>query len=549
MGHSLNKDELRIHLKNKVTIDDFIFLYVIGKGTYGKIWKVKHKLSDQYYALKQMTKVKIIEESSEMSTLKSRVFLAQMKSPFIVKMFLSFQNKFNLFLMMELLSGGDLQYHYLNYTFLFKEVELKFLLSNIILGLKYIHSKNIVHRNIKPENIIFDSQGYLKITGFSNSSYINKIDIKNDKGTPAYMSLERLQGEKQDFSIDYYSLGVIAYELIMRKLPYDENNREKIIKLMKNNIIDLKKEKSLKEKYSDDCLDFINKLLLKNPEEILGNKNEEKDIKNHKFFIDWNWDLIQKRKFYSPMLDVIRYSKLNHGNVQELFDYDYCNKNDDIRNTKIDKYIYIINKNNYTKYFRFYDIICEENIMKEFYQVKKRINDENKKLKRNLSLKELNNYQGIDNYKYNFPYINNSPMDIYHHNQLKNYYEQKLFRYKKRLNKLKKSINLNNSKNKFGNGIFSNLDKTYESIYFPMMNINNNPFMKKIVRKFIDKMSEDRNNFFIKIKNKSHSKKKGKFKFDLNHYSIDQENEGFKYNYYNSPLHIQSFYPNINKDS
>ena len=572
----LTKEILRMHLQKKITIDDFIFLYVIGRGNFGKIWKVKHKLTGRYYALKQMTKVKIIAENSEMSILRERVFLAQMKSPFVIKMFLSFTNKYNLFLLMELLSGGDLRYHLLNYTFTFNEMQIKFIISNIILGLEYIHSRGIVHRDLKPENLMFDELGYIKITDFGVSCYKDEINTQDDSGTPAYTAPETLKMEKQDFSVDYYSLGVIAYEFVKRKLPYDSEDRAKIKKMMKKDIIDLKKDESLKNKYTEICLDFITKLLNKNPEERLGSKYGEKEIKHHMFFTDLNWDLIQKKKYNSPIYQIIRYSKLRHGNTQELFDYDYCGQSDDLPASKAELYAKIIGQNEYSQYFKYFKIICEENIIRDFNEHRKEIIKANKKLIRSRSTKEIEPdilKQNINNF--NLPFINNNPIELLlqiRENKLKNYYEEKLFKYRNRLNKLKKLLNektlsqlknsnqiSNNNKKDFPkvNSVdqISTLDKTTESTYLPMINRNkNSSFMNKITTKYDDYVDKiyDTNKFLMKNKDYDYnfSDKIDDFDFNLdsfNSFSINPDSELSKFKYYNTPYE-KSFYRNIDYD-
>ena len=158
-----------------MTIDDFEFMYVIGKGGYGKVWKVKDKITRKYFALKQMTKARILEEKSEISVLNERYILAKMHSPFVINLLYSFQNQNNLFLVMALLTGGDLRYHLLNYKFFFTETQLEFLMTNLILAIEYIHKKKIVHRDLKPENIIFNTQGYLKVTDFGISVELKKL--------------------------------------------------------------------------------------------------------------------------------------------------------------------------------------------------------------------------------------------------------------------------------------------------------------------------------------------------------------------------------------
>ena len=116
-----------------------------------------------------MTKARIIDKGLETIILKERNTLAKFDSPFVISLLCSFQDKNNLFFLLELLSGGDLQYHLMHYNYYFTESQLKFFLTNVILGLEYIHRKGIVHCNISPENIMFDSRGFAKIIGFGDS--------------------------------------------------------------------------------------------------------------------------------------------------------------------------------------------------------------------------------------------------------------------------------------------------------------------------------------------------------------------------------------------
>ena len=576
----LTKKILRKHLQKKITIDDFIFLYVIGRGSYGKVWKVKHKSTGRYYALKQMTKAKIIAENSEISVLRERVFLAQMKSPFVIKMFLAFENKYNLFLLMELLSGGDLRYHLINYTFSFNEKQLKFMLSNIILGLEYIHSRGIVHRDLKPENLMFDELGYIKITDFGISCYKDKLNTNDDSGTPAYTAPETLKMEKQDYSVDYYSLGVISYELIKRKLPYDSEDRIKITKMMKDDTIDLNKDESLKNKYTTICLDFITKLLNKNPEERLGGKYGEKEIKHHMFFSGLNWDLIQKRKYNSPIYQILRCSKLKHGNTKELFDYNYCSQSDELPASQANLYAKIINQKDYSKYFKYFRIICEENIIRDFNERRIEINNINKNLRRSRSTKEMepeiNKQNSFNNF--NLPFINNNnPLELLiqiRENKLKNYYEEKIFKYRNRLNKLKKLINeknlselknsnpnqiLNNNKTQFQNinsvDSIQNFDKITQSTYLPIINGNKkNSFMNKIMKKSVDyddfyDKNDDINKLLMKNKDYDYnfSDKIDDYDSNLDSLSIDPDSELSKFKYFNNPYE-NSFYRDLDYD-
>ena len=545
---------------------------------------MKDKITGRFYALKQMNKAKIIMECSETSVLNERIFLAKMHSPFIVSLLCSFQNQLNLFLVMELLTGGDLRYHFLNYAFFFTERQLKFLLANMILGIEYIHSKGVVHRDIKPENIIFNSKGYLKITDFGISCYKEKLDKKDDSGTPAYMAPETIKGKKQDYSVDFYSLGVVGYEVMKGIVPYDSNDREEIKKMMKNDEIHLTKKDKLKTTYSEFCLDFINRLLEKDPEERLGYNGGEKELKEHSFFTGIDWDSIQKLKYKSPIYEIIKFSKLKHGYIQELFDFEYCNRNEDFTPELAKLYINITKNTEYNTYFQHYTCVCVENIIRELKQDKKGRN-KGKKLTRSQSMSNIepeykysNNkrtdYQCRNGNNLNLPYINNNQTEIYGPNRgtnMGNYFPNNLLNYENNLAKLNFDYNLKKAQlknmnfpflypqnnllpfNYNGLGLFPNMNQSLESSFLPMINQKNSNFMNKIMSKFYKQMNQDRNNFFIKShrnKNMFNNNYEDEYDYDNDYYPNDfLGNEQFKFRQYNSPqFYSNPYYPNMNNN-
>ena len=548
-------------------------MYIIGRGGYGKVYKVREKVTGKCYALKQMTKAKIIAEGSEVSVIRERIFLAKLHSPFIVNMLLSFQNKNNLFLLMELLTGGDLRYHLLNYNFFFTETQIKFLMTNIILSLEYIHHKGIVHRDLKPENIMLNTQGYAKLTDFGISCLKKKLDFKDDSGTPAYMAPETMIGEKQDYSVDYYSLGVIGYELLKGRVPYDANDREEILDLMSNDVINLKNDEKLKSNYSEFCLDFINKLLKRKPSERIGYKDGEYELKKHSFFTGIDWDSINKMKYKSPLFDIIQYSKIKHGYVKELFDTDYCNKPESL-NPKMGRlYKKIIDSEEYSLYFRYYTCICVENILREFKKDAKAKKKKDKKMKRSQSTNDINNSGNKYNIAYdnsempnsNLPVIIKNPTEIYHQNRekkLKDYYKHKLFKYKNEVDKLKKNYllkryQLNRIKypalfqfsqfpmNNYG--FFPNYNQIPNKNFLPLINQNRNNYMDNFMTSFLKKMSEDRDNFFMKNNMNNIFGKNNDDEDDDYYNSIDSDEEQYRLkNYYKNPYYNDPFFSNYN---
>ena len=120
---------------------------------------------------------------------------------------------------MDLLEGGDLRYH-INKKRRFSEEQTKFFIACIISAFDFIHKRSIIHRDIKPENIVIDSDGYLRVTDFGIARYFKKDNSKETSGTPSYMAPEVLCRQNHTFAVDYYALGVIAYECMMGRRPY-----------------------------------------------------------------------------------------------------------------------------------------------------------------------------------------------------------------------------------------------------------------------------------------------------------------------------------------
>lgn len=138
-------------------------------------------------------------------------------SSFIVNMQYSFQDRDNLYLVMDLLNGGDLRYHIARHR-RFSEEQTKFFIACILVSLDYIHSKSIIHRDIKPENLVFDDKGYLRVTDFGIARIWNPDNSKETSGTPGYMAPEVMCRQNHGVAVDYFAVGVIAYECMMGRV-------------------------------------------------------------------------------------------------------------------------------------------------------------------------------------------------------------------------------------------------------------------------------------------------------------------------------------------
>lgn len=191
MGNKLpdNKNKNDIESSSNVNKNSFEFISVIGRGGFGKVWKVHNKKYNKTYAMKEMSKVTIIDGKSEISIKSERDLLSKMKHPFIINMHFSFQDQDYLYLVMDYLPGGDLRYH-LSKNKKFSEKESKIFIACILLGLEYCHHNKIIHRDIKPENLVLDDKGYVKLTDFGIARLQVPNNAKDTSGTPGYMAPE-----------------------------------------------------------------------------------------------------------------------------------------------------------------------------------------------------------------------------------------------------------------------------------------------------------------------------------------------------------------------
>jgi len=162
---------------------------VIGRGGFGKVWRVESTKTKTPFALKEMSKARIISKRSVNSVMNEKKFLVQLNHPFLVNMQYAFEDRDNLYLVIDLMDGGDLRFH-IGKQRRFDEEQTKFFVACMILCLEYLHKNCILHRDIKPENLVFDDLGYLRITDLGIARILNPENAKDTSGTPGYMAPE-----------------------------------------------------------------------------------------------------------------------------------------------------------------------------------------------------------------------------------------------------------------------------------------------------------------------------------------------------------------------
>ena len=310
--------------------------------------------------MKEISKVKTYIEGNIESLISEFNIIKRLHYSLISNLYYSFQDKEFIYLIIDYLPKGTLRSH-LSISnppiSVFTETQIKFLVSNIILSLEYIHNCNIIHRDLKPENLLFDNEGYLHLTDFGISKVYNseKTQILDISGTPGYISPEMIKGEPQNFVSDFFGLGIITYELIFGKRPFDGNNKDEIAQNILNKKINLNENNMTKE-FSLDAADFINRLLRKKNNQRLGTRGID-EIKNHKWLEDIDWISIEYKNIDTNDFGILNVLKINENINKNIIDLNFKNK--------MERYSSILNKINKENYFKNFYFNFNDNKNKE----------------------------------------------------------------------------------------------------------------------------------------------------------------------------------------
>jgi serum/glucocorticoid-regulated kinase 2 len=201
---------------------------------------------------------------------------------------------------MDLMTGGDLRYH-INYRRKFSEEETKFFVQCLVCTLDYIHAEGIIHRVIKPENLVLDEFGYLHLTDFGIARKLKgeSRDNKNEtSGTPGYMAPEVMFRKNHDYGVDYFAVGVIAYEFMMGRRPYVGKSRRDIRDAMISKQAYVSR-RDLPRDWSLHAANFVNRLLSRKPSMRLGFQGVE-EVKQHPWLKDTNWAALYAKQIEAP---------------------------------------------------------------------------------------------------------------------------------------------------------------------------------------------------------------------------------------------------------
>jgi len=304
-GYGLDQRSILDKISKKMTASDFEPLRCLGKGSYGTVILVKHEATGRLYAQKQFQKASLtVRKQLVEQTKTERTILESInRHPFVVKLYYAFQDHEKLYLILEYAQGGELFTRMLTER-MFSEETASFYMAEMVLALEHLHhTVGVVYRDLKPENCLLDSEGHLLLTDFG----LSKVAVDGDyrcnsmTGTVEYMAPEVIMQKHYGTAVDWWSLGILGFDLLTGSSPFHANNETKI------------KERILKAKLilpyflSADAKDLLTRFLRKEPKKRLGAcmPRDLRLIKSHRFFRKIDWKKLARRELEPPIKPLI----------------------------------------------------------------------------------------------------------------------------------------------------------------------------------------------------------------------------------------------------
>ena len=291
----------------KVEYTDFEIIKTIGRGSVGKILLVKY--NNELYAMKSMRKDQIISEDIIDNILVERNILLEGQCEFLLTLSFFCQSPERLYFITPFIKGGDL-YHRLKNEGYIKEDQVKFYAAQIATGIQHLHDLGIAYRDLKPENVLINEDGYIKLCDFGSSVRLRGTEKETMfAGSPEYASPEMITHDGHTVMCDWWSFGILLYELLYGNTPFFNMDKERMYDLIVTGAISFPKsltigDKNVNIKVSEDAKNLISKLLEKDPGTRLGRKGLQ-EIKKHPFFGGINFEDLSKKKHRAPFKPTI----------------------------------------------------------------------------------------------------------------------------------------------------------------------------------------------------------------------------------------------------
>ena len=299
----------------KFKVEDYDMGPVLGEGAFGRVNLAKNKSTGEYIALKQLKKIEIIK-MKQIDHVKNETFvLSSLDHPLLVKMYgFSTDPKF-LYIGMEYIAGGEL-FTYLRKVGKFSSSQSAFYAGNVALMFEYLHSKNVIYRDLKPENLLINPDGYLKLTDFGFAKIVEGRTFTLC-GTPEYLAPEILLNRGYGKGVDWWTLGILLYEMVEGIDPFNDCDPMGIYQKILRGCVRFNKS------FNKDARSLVKHLLVADLSKRYGNlKRASQDIKNHRFFDIINWRLMLQKKIVAPYIPKVKSvsdtSNFKTGNIEPL---------------------------------------------------------------------------------------------------------------------------------------------------------------------------------------------------------------------------------------
>lgn len=304
-GDVLLKLELVDSNKRKVCIEDFEPLVLIGKGSFGRVYQVRKIDTGRYFAMKVLSKKDIVARNEVAHTKNEQLILkATSEHPFLVSLKYSFQTESKLYLVMDFINGGEL-FHHLRAEGRFKEDKARFYSCEVILAIEFLHLNAVIYRDLKPENILLDSCGHIMITDFGLSKQNMAIGVTTHSfcGTSEYLSPEVLLGKGYNKGVDWWTLGILMFEMMVGQTPFYSNNKQEMYHKIVYDPV------PFPFFLSKSAESVIAALLHKDPVERLGcDVIDAEEIKHFPYFKTTDWRAVAMKEITPPWRPKVRNS-------------------------------------------------------------------------------------------------------------------------------------------------------------------------------------------------------------------------------------------------
>ncbi|KAL8738555.1 MAG: hypothetical protein Q9181_000662 [Wetmoreana brouardii] len=286
--------------KGKYTLADFMIQRTLGTGSFGRVHLVQSKHNQRFYAVKVLKKQQVVKMKQVEHTNDERKMLQKVKHAFLVTLWGTFQDAKNLYMVMDFVEGGEL-FSLLRKSQRFPNPVAKFYAAEVTLALEYLHSLHIIYRDLKPENLLLDRHGHLKITDFGFAKEVPDITWTLC-GTPDYLAPEVVSSKGYNKSVDWWSLGILIFEMLCGFTPFWDAGSP--IKIYENI---LKGKVKYPPYIHPDAQDLLQRLITPDLTKRLGNLHGgSKDVMNHAWFAEVTWERLARKDIDAPYVPPVQ---------------------------------------------------------------------------------------------------------------------------------------------------------------------------------------------------------------------------------------------------